>query len=178
MKAKLHGERTNDLPIEFLIQIGRLITVFSCIEDDVRQITNTLLRLTPQEGRIAVRSPRISDCFDMIESLLDLNAFSVTHDLKALRNELSELEGARDWVAHGVWTRIQGELHLVILSGVWQPPGIKLPAGKKSIKRRIIPAAAPVTVDQLKGLADAGADLLPVVADVYRQLSEQQASLQ
>lgn len=164
---------TVELPDEFHLQIGRLITIFSAIEFSVREITSTLLRITPQEARIAIRSPRIKDSFEMISSLMNLRNLKVTHDLKALQIELSELEGARDWVAHGVWTQINGVLHIMITSGSWVPPGVKIPAGKNSIQRRIIPAAAPATADQIKQIADVGLELIPVVQDVQSQLATQ-----
>lgn len=164
---------TVDLPDEFHLQIGRLITIFSTIELSVRQITSTLLRITPQEARIAVRSPRIKDSFEMISSLMNLRDLKVTHDLKALQAELTELESVRDWVAHGVWTQINGVLHIMITSGSWAPPDVKMPVGKNSVQRRIIPAAAPATADQIKQIADVGLELLPVVDDVLSQLEMQ-----
>ena len=167
---------TIELPNELHLQIGRLITIFSAIEHEVRLITAVLLRITPQEARLTVRTPRIKDSFEMIHSLMGLYELKVTHDLKALQQELAELEGARDWVAHGVWTKLDGVLHLMISSGSWKPPGFKLPIGKSSIQRRVIPAAAPATADQIKQIADVGVELLPIVADVCRQLSDQRQS--
>lgn len=168
---------TVDLPDDLLLQIGRLITIFSSVECSIREIVALLLRLTPQEARISVRTPRVRDSFEMITSLMDLHGLTVTHDMNALQSELSELEGARDWIAHGLWTQINGQLHLQITTGKWSPPGLKLPPGKTSIQRRIIPAAAPVMSAQIKEIADIGVGLIPVLADAQKQLAMRLAAL-
>lgn len=159
---------TIKLPAKLLKEIGRIVTVFSCIEHEIRWITYTLLRVTPQEGRLAVQEPRVRDSFEVIKSLMKIHSVTVTHNVDALASEIGEMESVRDWLAHGVWTRVDGELRLQITAGKWQPPGEKI-----GVRRKIIPAAALVTHQHIRKISDAGAHLLAVCADLHKQVSVQ-----
>lgn len=159
------------LPAKLLKEIGRVMTVFSCIEHEIRLITYSLLRVTQQEGRLAVRDSRAQDSFEAIKSLMKIHNVTVTHDVAVLASEIGEMESVRNWLAHGVWTKVYGEIRLQITAGKWQPPG-----ETHAVNRRLIPAAAPMTHHQIQKIADAGANLLEVCADLHKQVLLQQTN--
>jgi hypothetical protein len=164
------SKATTKLPARLLKEIGRVVAIFSCIEHEMKLITYTLLRVTPQEGRLAVKEPRVKDGFATIKSLMEIHGITVTHNIDALSSDIAEMESVRDWLAHGVWTKINGKIHLQITSGgKWQPPGVI-----KGVSRKIIPAAAPVSHAHIQKVAIVGEELLAVVADVHKQVLEQQ----
>lgn len=164
------SKATTKLPARLLKEIGRVVAIFSCIEHEMKWITYTLLRVTSQEGRLAVKEPRVKDGFATIKSLMEIHGFTVTHNIDALSSDIAEMESVRDWLAHGVWTKINGKIHLQITSGgKWQPPG-----AIKGVSRKIIPATAPISHAHIQEVAIVGEELLAVVADVHKQVLEQQ----
>jgi hypothetical protein len=164
------GKATTKLPAKLLKEIGRVVAVFSCIEHETKLITYALLHITPQEGRLAIKEPRIKDSFATIKSLMEIHGITVTHNIDAISSDIAEMESVRDWLAHGVWAKINGGIHLQITSGgKWQPPG-----AIKGVSRKIIPAVAPVSHAHIQKIAFVGEELLAVVADVHKQILEQQ----
>lgn len=159
------------LPAKLLKEIGRVVTVFSCIEHEIKFIIYGLLRVTPQEGRLAVREPRVRDSFEVIKSLVKIHGITVTHNIDALVSEISEMESIRDWLAHGVWTKVNGDIRLQITAGKWQPPG-----EKNGVRRKIIPSAALMTHQHIREIANVGKRLLAVCADLHKQVLVQQKS--
>jgi len=157
--------RTHKLPALLLREIGRLITVFSCIEHEMNHIAYSLLGLSPAEGRLALAMQNVRSRWHLISLLLDINEISVTHNLGALSKEVQELEEVRDWVAHGVWSNDNGVPHLQISRGTWQPKG-----SHKGVDRKIIPAAAPFDQHALREISSVAVDLLTVIEDTHKQI--------
>ena len=160
--------RTHKLPPLLLREIGRLITIFSCIEHEMNLLTFSLLRLSTSEGRLAVARQNVRSRFNLIAQLMKVNCISVTHDLKALGREIEELEELRDWIAHGVWSKDGNIFRIQITSGAWQPKGSHL-----KIERKIIPSGAPFDAQSLHNISDVSVDLLAVVEDVHKQIVAQ-----
>ena len=160
--------RTHKLPALLLREVGRLITLFSCIEHEINLLTFSLLRLSPAEGRLAVARQNVRSRFNLITLLMKVNGISVTHDLKALAGGITDLEEMRDWVAHGVWSKEGNVFRLQITSGTWQPRGSHL-----KIERKIIPASAPIDSLALRQMSDVAVDLLAVVVNTHKQLVAQ-----
>lgn len=162
------ARRTHKLPALLLREIGRLITVFSCIEHEMNLLTFSLLRLSPAEGRLALARQNVRSRFHLISLLLGANDISVTHNLKALASEIEELEEMRDWVAHGVWSKDGKIFRLEISRGTWQPRG-----SHRKVERKIIPAAAPVDYRSLRRISDVAVELLEVIGDTHKQILAQ-----
>lgn len=162
------ARRTCKLPALLFREVGRLITVFSCIEHEMNLVTYSLLRLSPSEGRLAVARQNVRSRFHLIATLLELNVVSITHDLRALSNEVTELEELRDWLAHGVWTLAKGVPQLQISRGTWRPKG-----APKKFERKVIPACAPIDQQTLREISFVAVHLLAVVEDIHKQVSEQ-----
>lgn len=163
------SKATIRIPAKLLKEIGRIVTIFSCIEHEMRLVTYALLRVTPREGRLAVQEPRARDSFNVIKSLMKIHGITVTQNIDALSSEIGEMESIRDWLAHGVWTKVNGEIRLQVTAGKWQPPGTK-----NGVSRKIVPAAALVTHKHLHEVADAGEELLAVCAGLHKQVLAQQ----
>ena len=86
-----------------------------------------------------------------------------------MSKELQHLEEIRDWVAHGVWSLDKPFPRLQISSGSWQPPGHHKPVSSK-----VIPAAAQVNHETLRGVAIIGLELLQLLERFHFQLQAQQ----
>ena len=158
--------RTHKLPALLLREIGRIITLFACIEHEMNHITYSLLRLSPAEGRLAVTRQNVRSRFHLISVLLKLNGVSVTHNVKALASEIEALEGMRDWVAHGVWSKNNGVFLLQISRGTWK-------GSLKGVDRKIIPASAPCDQKALREISSVAVHLLAVVEDTHKQIAAQ-----
>ena len=160
--------RTHKLPALLLREIGRIVTIFSCVEHEMNLLTFSLLRLSPVEGRLALARQNVRSRFHLISLLLVANNISITHNLKALASEIEELEEMRDWVAHGVWSKDGKIFRLEISRGTWRPRG-----SQRKVERKIIPAAAPVDYQSLRRISDVAVELLAVVEDTHKQIVAQ-----
>lgn len=167
-----YAKATVRLPAKYFKEIGRVITIFACVEHILRLISYKLLRLTPAEGMLTVRAARIGDYCRMIQDLLNLQSIKITHNLLALSKDLSDFESMRDWFSHGVWTKHNGAIHVLLTSGKWQAGSLQ------GTSRKIAPSIHLVTPQQISGIADEGRRLLTYVNDVYCQIAAQQNALQ
>lgn len=167
-----HVNATVNLPVRYLKEIGRVVTIFSCIEHTLRLISYQMLRLTPAEGRLAVRSGRIGDFCKMIQDLMELHSVKVTHNVTALSSDLRNLESMRNWLSHGVWTKRGGVFHILATTGAWESGPLQ---GKS---RKVATSIHPVRLDQIREIADEGHRLLGFVNDVYGQVVAQQKASQ
>ncbi|WP_193366915.1 hypothetical protein [Pelagibius marinus] len=141
-----------DLPNKHSAEIGRIVTRWSYLEWQLRQIAYSLLRISPKEGRLSVREPRVTDYLTMIEDLVQLKRLGVRVEWKKLRKHVDELADHRNRLAHGVWLKQQGYRVpcLQLTKGVWQPE-----PGKAPIKAKIDPVSVPITVDDLRSVVNA-----------------------
>lgn len=162
------SRRVHKLPALLLREIGRLITIFSCIEHEMNFLTFSLLRLSPAEGRLALVRQNVRSRFHLISVLLGANDIKVTHNLKVLASEIEELEEVRDWIAHGVWSKEGKTFRLEISKGTWKPRG-----SHRKVERKIIPAAAPIDYQALHRISDVAVELLAVVGDTHKQVVAQ-----
>ena len=135
------------LPAAHCTEIGRIITRFAFLESQLSKCIYMLLSLSPKQGRVAVRAGRIEDLLTTIEDLLYISKLEVPTNIKKIKTPLKNLERARDHFAHGVWVKYPGTKTpvLQITSG-----NSAISPGGASVKRRIEPAPAEVTLEDLK----------------------------
>ena len=131
------------LPTAYNAAIGRMVSRFALLEKRVNDLIYGLLELDPKMGRVAVRSPRMSDSFVMLQDLIALRGFACTADLKSLGNLCKRLEELRDRVCHGIWVKHPASKTpiLQVLAGSYA----ETPGGA-SVKARINPQALSITL--------------------------------
>ena len=134
------------LPVKHNTESGRIITRWSYLEWQLRQLAYVLLGVNPKEGRLAVREPRVTDYLTMIQDLAELKRLQLRVDWKQLRRHLEELTNHRDRVAHGIWLKQPGFRVpcLQLTKGKWQPE-----PGKPAIRAKVNPVSVPITVGDL-----------------------------
>ncbi|MGB8274368.1 MAG: hypothetical protein WCF16_03750 [Alphaproteobacteria bacterium] len=135
------------LPVEYSTEIGRLITRWAFLEWRMRELTYLVLRLSPKEGRVAVRDPRATGQLTMLEDLLDLRSLKTSISLKAFHTPFEKLQELRDAIGHGIWMNHPGSKVPVLqwLKGSYP----ELPGGK-SVKARIYPGSMRVSLNDLR----------------------------
>ena len=140
-----------DLPDDYNIGIGRLITHWAYLEKILCQITYDLLGVGPKHGRIAVRSPRADDTITMIGQLMLLEKVTSSVNLTGLAAALRAIEKFRDLIAHNVWLINPDSKWLCVqdLSGNWKPD----PAGPK-VSRRVSPEAVQISPEELAAVKE------------------------
>jgi hypothetical protein len=67
------------LPAKLLKEIGGVITVFLCIEHEIKLITYGLLLITQQEGRLVVQESRSRDSVEAIKSRMKIHNITLTY---------------------------------------------------------------------------------------------------
>ncbi len=150
-----------DLPDDILVLIGRVIVKHSYLELVLSRICYLLAGVEPVVGRVAIREPRTSERFAMIEDLARIKDFKIDEDaLKLLRRDLPKIAAIRDAYAHGIYFEhpTTGAHTIRITSGAWQPPGMT----KGNIKRKLNP---PTELIDRKNLSDI-VDLIDAVTGI------------
>ena len=134
---------TTDLPAALTREIGRIMVLYAAIEHTLSRIIYHLLRLSRQEGRLAVREPRASDRFELICDLLELSNVTVIEDLDDLDKAIKRCLTERDRLAHGIWTLHpkSGRPYLRLTRGQWQP----FQERRGKVKRLLNPEGTPFT---------------------------------
>jgi len=158
------------LPAAHTAQIGRFITRWAFLESKLRQVSYTMLQLSPKIGRLLVREPRAVDYVTMLEDAMSVMGLTTSIDLKNLKSGLGTLESFRDKLAHGVWVR-----HTKTAIPVLQDFSGKHPAGpEQGQKARIHPKGTAITATNIKdwatGTTNASKLILKWRAEILRQL--------
>lgn len=108
---------------------------------------------------------------DMVAELALTEGFTV--DLTSMAG-IDEVEQRRNLVAHGIWyDGGNGRFLLQDLRGSWPKSGTT-----PKIRRRIIPAAAPITPDNLEDLSNAISALTQNVYAIARSIQARRSAFQ
>ena len=93
-----------DLPAWLNREAGRIIIRWAHLEFRLQQIVWHLLLVTEEQGRVAVREPRVSDRIDMIVDLAKLRNLTIDFDRwTKIKTDAEPLNSKRDLLAHGIW---------------------------------------------------------------------------
>ena len=158
----------NDLPGPILAGIGRVIILWAHQEHLLRTIIYSLLNLSPKQGRIAVRSPRVEDVITMIKHLILVEDIKVDgFDFQGFTIELKRLEKWRDKLSHGIWAFHPETKKYVVqdTAGIWKPS-----PHKPKVSKRISPEGIAVTEDQLSKLIKAISLTISETSILYFQI--------
>jgi len=154
---------------------------FAILESTWRRLVWDLLELDAKFGRVAVRSPRASDAFAMIQDLISLRGFKTDTDLKVLGKMCRDLEEFRDKIAHGVWVKHEKSKLPTLQVTVGTHPKTQ---GEGSVKAKIEPMAFNVTLpvfrsyisgidNAIKGVKQAAKELKPQHVALLKKRYEQ-----
>lgn len=91
------------LPPGYSKFLGDIVAQWSLIEHLLSHCTYALLRLSPKEGRIAVRESRAAELFLVVQQLAELRGITLPVDCAALMTDLREAQRQRNFTrAFGV----------------------------------------------------------------------------
>lgn len=158
------------LPVHYSTQIGRIITRWAYLEWQLQETVYLLLSVSPKQGRIAVREPRIADYPKMLKDLAHLKSITISEDMKTFGKLLKETESYRNRLAHGVWLEHSATKTPVLrdLSGAYVRT-----AGNRTAHPRIKPLAVQVRKEHLKDILTAINSLNGRVQHIQAEIQEQ-----
>jgi|SRR5882724_2221240 len=139
------------LPARHRTAIGQIVTRWAYFEWRLKQVAYKLLDVTPKQGRIAVREPRVVDYITMLEDLMELRGIETRMSLRHFRRSLEHTENARDWISHGIWIQNPRtkEMRLQLTKGSWRAD----PTKQKGVSRKKVPQSIPANPKRLKNVS-------------------------
>jgi hypothetical protein len=162
------------LPTSYHAAIGRTVVRFAILESTWRRLVYDLLELDPKFGRVAVRSPRASDAFAMIQDLMSLRGFKAETDPKTLGKMCKDLEEFRDKIAHGVWVKHEKSNLPTLQVTAGSYPSTK---GGESVKARIDPVAFNVSLKVFQSYIAGIDNAIKGVKQLAKELKPQHLAL-
>lgn len=132
------------LPVALTREIGRVVTGHAILEHLLSEMTYSLLRIPPEEGRLAVIEGSATQRFDVARRLWKLKGIKPSVDTTAIRNLLGNVETERDRFAHCVWVRDprSGEYLLRVTRGELSTD--------KTTPRKVKPEGIPYSVEKCR----------------------------
>ena len=164
-----HLRPLDTLPPGYSKFLGDIVARWSLIEHILTGCTYSLLRLSPKEGRIAVREPRAEDRLTMVQQLAEARGMVIAADWKTIKADLQGAQRSRDTLAHSSWHVLEGtdQVFLVQTAGNWSPP-----KRKGSVPRRITPEAVPWTLTDFREPMLALGSLLERLDDLQEKIDD------
>jgi hypothetical protein len=118
----VHHKALLDLPSSYLRGIGKIIMANALLENHVSELIFTLLKLTPNEGRVAFEYRGASTMFTLARRLLELHGITPKIDVIDLEECIRDCCQARDQIAHGVWYKKDDVIRLRLTAGSYETP--------------------------------------------------------
>jgi hypothetical protein len=109
---------TLDLPADLLQWIAKIVTYWAVVEWIQLGTLARLLGIERKEARVMFGA-RIGNSVSKIKQLLEMKNIRSPEYMSSLSASLTECEGRRNLVGHGVWMNDQGELCVENPSGDW-----------------------------------------------------------
>jgi alkylhydroperoxidase/carboxymuconolactone decarboxylase family protein YurZ len=125
-------DHRTDLPDWVTIRIGRILVEWSVLERELEELIQLLINTDIAFSRIMTNrmnaQTRISTAYSLIEWYVyhgRLNA-SFLKDFERIGNRIkNDTQNKRDIVAHGLWSRINGDWEVLKLRGRRETPELK-----------------------------------------------------
>jgi len=154
--AKFRAEKLRilaryDIKPSLARELGRFIATWAHFEHYVQGVVWQALELNAEQGRLAVREPRVTDRLDMIRDLGELEGMEMDYVLLLdIRKRANLLAAKRHLLAHCIWTfdDLAAEWCALVTRGSWaetQEDIENYPTGSKTVE----PEARPVTVKEV-----------------------------
>ena len=164
------------LPATLCREIGRIISRWAFLENYVQRIVWTLMGISREEGRLAVREPRLEDRVEVITDLMRIYELKVDDKLtSALLDGIRKQVHIRDAVAHGAWSFSDdyGDWQVTNTKGTWD----RQDRPKIERKKKINPEGILLGVAALKKRVAAIDDLISNATILHDSIVEQIAAL-
>jgi hypothetical protein len=132
-------------------EIGRFMVAWAHFEAYVQGVVWSALQLSAEQGRIAVREPRVTDRLDMIRDLGELADMEMDYVLlRDIRKRADTLAAKRHLLAHSIWNfdSVSAEWCALVTRGSWaetQEDIENYPIGSKAVE----PEARPITTKEV-----------------------------
>lgn len=135
------------LPPSAAASVGRSIVRHSRVVWLQTLVLCELIGLDKKRGRIILKVGRPSTYVGTIKDLLAASDLSYTFKTQPLLTKLEEADEARNILAHSMFVKMNGKLHVQVVRGTWEnaPPEL----GK--IKRNVFPEILPINNALLAG---------------------------
>jgi hypothetical protein len=138
-----------ELPLSIFKGIGKVTAAHAMLEHLVSEIVFDLLKIEYAVGRSAFAYRAASTQFTLVRSLLDVRGIKPSINVVELEDQIRELCAARDQLAHGIWSELDGRVGLVRTEGTYEtaegrrsravlPQGMNLPEGYFDKTREVI----------------------------------------
>jgi hypothetical protein len=122
------------LPASKAASIGRTLTRFSYLEWRMAKTIYSLLGIGIKQGRVAVRLGQLRPAALTAEGLLEALRVRTDYNFNQLGKKLDAAERARNMLAHSLYTKKAGQIHIQVVRGSWD-----LPQGVEGIRRAVDP---------------------------------------
>jgi hypothetical protein len=143
-------------------EIGRFMVAWAHFEYYVQALVWSALQLTAEQGRLAVREPRVTDRLDMLRDLGELDDVQIDYVLLLdIRKRAHGLAAKRHLLAHCIWTfdDESAEWCALVTRGSWaetQDDIENYPTGSKAVE----PEARPVSAKEVSNWTVQTKDLI------------------
>lgn len=163
---RVSGIARHDVPASLSREIGRIIVHWAHFEHLVQDMVWQTMQVSHQVGRIAVRTPRVTDRLEMLRELVKLRNGEWNDALfKSILDRANLFAAKRDLLAHGIWGAHsnppwQGEVwHVELARGSWPKNLKELIAGSKKINPEMVPM-------RLADLRSTTSEIVQIIADL------------
>jgi hypothetical protein len=165
------------LPADYLLAIGEVVTTWARLEVELRSLTFSILGLTAQQGRTAVRTPRAKEMLLMIQELTQIQGLSITRvDMPRFVTFLELVENRRNLIAHSLWLQGANNTYVVQnLQGSWNKQEARKDG--RHPKKRVDPEGVALKSSELLDLAENIREAIEATRIVGREIGEQLAAL-
>lgn len=141
-----------DIPAPLAREIGRFLVTWAHFEHYVQAIIWGTLRLSDEEGRLAVRETRITDRLDIIRDLGKFHNFAMDYVLlQDIRQRADKLAGKRHLLAHSIWQKPDDHWRVLVTRGSWPETQLNVTGYPAGADRNFEPEALPITPDDIRG---------------------------
>ena len=159
--VKVKGVCRYDLPASLAREIGRFIVVWAHFEHYIQTVIWGALKLSPEEGRIAVKEVRVTDRLDILRDLAEVQNLEMDYVLlKEIRLKAEKLSSKRHMLAHCLWQKLDNDWCALVTRGSWQDLPFEVSNYPERKSKNLEPEAHPVTSEVARGWAEAAVELI------------------
>jgi hypothetical protein len=140
-----------DIPAPLAREIGRFLVTWAHFEHYVQATVWSALKISDEQGRIAVREPRVTDRLDMIRDLGEIQNLEMDYVLlKEIRGKAGPLAGKRHLLAHSLWQKYDDTWCAIVTRGAWQQMPVDFGIDPVGMSKALEPEAVPVNVEDVR----------------------------
>ena len=175
MKAK-PAVHVDVLPATLCREIGRIISRWAFLENYVQRTVWIVMGISREEGRLAVREPRLEEQVELIADLMRVYELKVDDKLiSALSDGIRKQVRIRDAIAHGAWSFSEdyGDWQVTNTKGTWD----KQDRPKIERKKKINPEGILLGVTALRRRVAAIDEIITNATILHDSIVEQIAAL-